>query len=199
MVRMKSSNQAKDNCGIKKVNFFKDIFGRDIFYEQKIGLKCDIKNSEFTFDTESYQAMKKQLKEYKKNKSIKIGNAEINWPNEKKAATSSLTKQFNISAFVDLVHYFYYYPCIFLHNLYSIELDLLFIETVNKMEQIHLINSDLRFSIDGKPVKTCTDIITASNGTFKINSLSQIPLIGEKGFYLFGCRFPFKIYPLVFD
>lgn len=76
--RMKQSSQAKDNCGIKKVNVLRDFFGRDIFYEQKIGLKCDIHNSDFTFDAESYLVIKRQVKEYQKIKRINIGNVEFN-------------------------------------------------------------------------------------------------------------------------
>ena len=82
------------------------------------------------------------------------------------------------------------YAFVNFHNLYSIELDL-FDETYDSgIEIIYLINSDLRFTIDGKSVKTCVDISSARNGTaFNISSLFQIPLVKIKGFYLFGCRF----------
>ena len=63
-----------------------------------------------------------------------------------------------------------------IHNLDSIELDLLGNKTFLNIESILLINSDLRFTIDGKPVKTCADITSFLNGTFNITSLFQIQL-----------------------
>ena len=67
------------------------------------------------------------------------------------------------------------------------------------IHQIYLINSDLRFTIDGKIIKTCSDIISAYNERFKIDSLFQVPLVLERRFYLFGCRFPPTLCPLIFN
>ena len=70
-------------CSIDKIDYLKGYLGRDIFYRKRIGLKCDIKNSEFTLDTESYTTLEKKIKNYQKEKGNLI-YAEFNWPVRKK-------------------------------------------------------------------------------------------------------------------
>ena len=87
---------------------------------------------------------------------------------------------------------------IFLRNLNSIELDL-FNESYYSITAIYLFNSDLRFVIDDRTAKTCADITSSRNGSFEISSLFQIPLKVQKNIFLFGCRFPLTICPLIFN
>lgn len=194
MVELSESEAAK-YCAIKKINYLNDFLGKEIFYKETIGLKCDIKNSDFTLDINSYNILANKIQEYRRKKRKKLWKVEFNWRNDRKAS-NSLTNQFNISAFSSLFYYFEYYPCVYFHNLNKIELQL-FSESYKSMLEIHLINSDLKFTIDGKAVRTCADITSrAKNETFTFSSLFQIPLVGlKKNFYLFGCRFSQKLCP----
>ena len=45
-----SKNQAKKYCTITKVNDLSAFHSKEIFYRKNIGLKCDIKHSEFTLN-----------------------------------------------------------------------------------------------------------------------------------------------------
>lgn len=108
------NNQAKNYCAIKKINYVAYFLGKDIFYAQEVGLKGDIKNSDFTLDNESYEMIEKQVEEYQ-NKIAKLGKVELKWLCDIKQS-SSLTKQFNLTAFIRLIRKFDYYPIIeFLH------------------------------------------------------------------------------------
>lgn len=143
-----SKNQAHKYCDFKQVNYLRDYYGKDILYGHKIGLKCRIKNSDFTLDTKSYEIIKKNIQEYQKRKG-KLGVAEFHWTK----TSSSLTRQFNISAFIHLFTNFYFHVWVHFRNLKLIDLDL-FDEPTIFINHIYLENSDLRFTNDGKPVKT---------------------------------------------
>lgn len=196
-VEMKNNNQARNYCAIKKVKALNIFEGKERFHKEIIGLKCDIKNSDFTFDLESYNSIENKIIEYQKK--TKFNYVEFIWPSKIKES-SRLTKQFNISAFSKLSRHFRgAQSFVNFDNLNSIELNLFDEPIVNLTSQIFLMNSDLIFTIDGKSVKTCADITLARNGTFKIASLFQMPFKDKQRFYLFGCRFPKTICPLVFE
>ena len=204
MVKLDNKNQAEKYRSIKKVNFLYDFLGKEIVYMQDIGLKCDIKNSNFTLDYESYNVIAKKIQEYQANKRIQLKYAEFNWPVGKKE-TSSLTRNFNIYALMLLFENFDISARIHFHNLKSIEIRIFTnISNIYKhyksIEHIYLINSELKFTINGKIVKNCADTRSASNRSIKIFSLFQIPLIeNEKDFFFFGCRFSIRLCPLIFS
>lgn len=170
--------QAQKSCAIKKVKFLADFVGKEIFYGQELGLKCDITHSNFTLDNESYKTIERKLKKYQ-NRSKSLGIIEFNWPSfrDRQKQAFSLTKKFNLASFLRLFKTFDNHPWVYFHNLHSIELDL-FDEKpfYSATKEIQIINSDLRFAIDGKHVKTCADITSAARKeAFKISSLFQIP------------------------
>ena len=158
-------------------------------------------HSNFTLDNESYNTIERKIKKYQ-NRSESLGIIEFNWPSfDHQKQTSSLTKKFNLATFMRLFNNFNLNPWVYFHNLQSIELDLFDDEpTYSATEEIQFINSDLRFTIDGKHVKTCVDITSARNRTFKISSLFQIPLgRHDQSIFLFGCRFSLTLCPLIFQ
>ena len=56
-----TENKAKKYCSITKVNYLGEFSGKEIVYRKYMGLKCDIKNSDFTLDIESYYAIAKNI------------------------------------------------------------------------------------------------------------------------------------------
>ena len=83
-------------CSVENINFLSAYMSKEIFYKQTNGLKCDIKNSNFSIDSERFELIKKQIEKYsRKNKKFK--DVAFNWmpSNEKKLL--SLTKHFNLS------------------------------------------------------------------------------------------------------
>ena len=98
----------------------------------------------------------------------------FSWPF--KVKHSALTKFLNISSFIDYFTNFTIYTLNF-ENLNRIELNLFdylsrFIN--NSIVNIYLINSDLIFTINGKPIRSCAEIRAFGKGNIK--SLFQIPL-----------------------
>ena len=186
-----NKNQAEKYCRITKISYLYNFLGKEIFFRKSTGLKCDIQNSDFTLDNTSFYAIAKNIKEYETTKRIKF--FEFNWSIDKKAS-SSLTQQFNLSALMEFFKYTNYSAKIIIRNLKSIELQL-FTKSYNSISIILIFNSDLRFTIDLKTVKTCADIKIVQS---KITSLFQIPFGNEKKIFLFGCRFPVTLCPLIF-
>lgn len=168
-----NKNRADKYCAIKKVDYLWNFLGNDIFYKKDIGLRCVIKNSDFTLDIESFTKIKNNIKNEIDRKKKILGKVEFYWSHK---ASSSLTKQFNISAFMSLFRYFNRDARVNFRNLKSIELELFEKSSYSSLGHIYLINLDLRFTIDGKTVKSCPDITSLRNGTFKITSLFQIRL-----------------------
>lgn len=86
-----SKYQADKYCSISKVNHLIDYIGKEIIYEKTVGLKCKIKNSDFTLDINSYNSIKKDIKKHqtnKTNKNLGLMYVEFNWPIENKAFNS---------------------------------------------------------------------------------------------------------------
>ena len=96
-------HQAKYYCGIKNVNYIADYLAEESYFREYIGFKSDIKYSDFTLDNDSYNVIENNIKEYQ-NKIKKLEMIEINWPAGNKQ-TSSLTRQFNLTAFLHLFNF----------------------------------------------------------------------------------------------
>ena len=63
-------NRPVNYCAIDKVYRLHNFLGKEIFYEKTIGLKCDIKNSNFTLDHARSNSIEKKIKEYLKTTKI---------------------------------------------------------------------------------------------------------------------------------
>ena len=121
MVELSANNyQAEKSCVIRKTNVLKSFLATDIFYKKSNAFKCEIKNSDFTLDVNSYIKIEKQIKEHQNIENI--SSVVFKWTLNKKE--SSLTKLFNISAFINLFRNFNIPILIQFHNLKSIELNL---------------------------------------------------------------------------
>lgn len=82
-----SNNQAEKSCAIKNIYVLNYYFGNEMMNSKKTGLKCDIKNSDFTLDVDSYNVIAKSIINYQKNKRKKLAIAELNWPSYKNQAS----------------------------------------------------------------------------------------------------------------
>lgn len=203
---LKINDKSKNTCTIDILNSLSNYlsFTKNNNRDQKVGFKCTIiKPSNFTLDMKSFTIVEKYIKNQPGNIKEEL-NIEFNWPLDKKAS-NSLTKNFGILSFKHLVNNWFkysdkinYYNAarVYFRNLNNIQIDL-FNNLSNSFDQytviwLNLINSDLRFTIDGKTVKTCTEI------TSNFNSIFQIRLAKDQYFDMLGCHFPLPLCPLVF-
>lgn len=53
IVKPEKNRAIEAYCHIGKVNLLRNLIGKEIVYKKEIGLKCDIKNLDFTLDTNS--------------------------------------------------------------------------------------------------------------------------------------------------
>ena len=80
-------------CSVGKINYFWDYLGKEIFYKQLNGFKCDIKNSDFSIDSDRFKMIKKEIVKHSRQEKYK--HVEFNWvSNEKK--TSFTHKKFQL-------------------------------------------------------------------------------------------------------
>lgn len=174
---LKSS--ANSNCQFQKVDNLLTLLGKEIFYKPVKGFKCNIKRADFTFDLNKNDHLikNKMLASINQNK-ITI---EFNW--SKKLKQSSLTRHFDMFALLDYFTDFNYYIYLKFVNLHGFELSLFdrsFDSSIianNSLQNIFLINSDLTFFINGKPVKNCSDFTLLQLNKSSIISLFQIPMV----------------------
>lgn len=86
------NNQATKYGSITKVNYLHDFLGKEIFYDKSPGLRCEIKNSDFTFDNEGFNMLGKKYQRILKNRQ-KCSLVKFNWlVKYNKKASASLTK-----------------------------------------------------------------------------------------------------------
>lgn len=200
---------ANAKCALQNIDALWNFFGKEIVYKSLKGFKCDITRSNFTFDLDKNdQKIKTEMSKHITNITGGIFiTVEMNW--RKNMAKSSLTRQFNMLKLMDYFTDVDYVIVLSLVNLHGFELNLLdqpsdsWIFLNNSLERINLINSDIRFLIDRKEVKTCQEIISSSIRKNNIASLFQIPAVGSHDstfnkVFLFGCRFKQILCPLVF-
>lgn len=76
---MSANEQAQNSCAIKKSNYIKNFLAADVFYKLFNGLKCEIKNSDFTLDLYSYKKKLKNASKNIKKKQWKISKVLFNW------------------------------------------------------------------------------------------------------------------------
>ena len=67
------NTQTNKDCIVTKVKVLWNYIGNDLFYNQKTGFKCDIKNTGFSLNEDNFNTIENNIKKYiKENKNFKF-------------------------------------------------------------------------------------------------------------------------------
>lgn len=137
-------------CKIQNVDNLYDFLGKEIVYKSNLGLECEIKRTDFTFDLDKKDKLIKNQIHKIQNRSINVV-VELKW--SKNLKQSTLTRQFDMVAFMVYFQDLDYLIDVNFVNLKGFELNLFdwplawSTITYNHLKLIYVINSDLRFYI----------------------------------------------------
>ena len=127
---------ANEKCFLNNIDVLWNYFGKEIVYKTLKGLTCDITRSDFTFDLDKNdQRIKKEMSRHITHINVKFISVEMRW--SKNMKESSLTRNFNMFAFMDYFTDFDYVILVKLANLHGIELNLL--------DQTDITNTESRY------------------------------------------------------